>query len=142
MNHVRLKPEKKIDELLLLATIYSYVKQHGIPPSAEVLMRLKSDFAPSLTRIDTLRTWLYRHKGRVIRRVNDCRPYRYELSRQGQKRILFLIEPFFRKAIMIKQLGYPVKHNMRQLQLIAEDLEETVEKKLLLFDLLLEFSRA
>jgi hypothetical protein len=137
-----LKPIKKIDELLLLVTIYSYVKEHGLPPTAEVLMGLKREFAPSLTRIDTLRMWLQRHRNRTIRRVNDHRLYRYELNRQGEKRIVFLVERRLRTATPLRHLGLPVDVNMVKLYMIARDLGKTVEKRLLLLDLLLGFLAA
>jgi len=143
MKHDRLRPKQKINELLLLVTIYSYTKgcEYGEQPTAEILMGFKSEFAPSLQRIDTLRTWLYRHNGRIIRRINDRRLYRYELNRQGKKRIVLLAERALRNAILEKQLGLPVKRNMRELYFIARELAETVEKRMFLLDLIVRFLR-
>lgn len=142
MDHKRSKPQKRIDELLLLVTIYSYINQNGILPSAEALMGLKDEFAPSLMRIDTLRMWLHRHTGRVIRRVGKCRPYRYELNKQGYKRIRFLMIPFFKKQIVIRRLGGIVNHDMIHLHSILKHFAITLEERMLLFDLLLEFVTA
>lgn len=139
MNHNRCKPEKKIDELRLLVTIYSYAREHGLPPTAEVLMRLKSEFAPSLTRDDTLRMWLLRHKNRSIRIVHKRRPYDYEVNRQGERRIVFLVEHLLRNAIKLQKLGVQVNLNMIQLYNIARSLEKTAEKKQMLFDMILRF---
>jgi hypothetical protein len=139
LSHTRRKPKIKIDELYLLVTIYLCTKQ-GSHPTAEVLMELKSAFAPSLTRPDTLRTWLYRHKGRIIKRVNDHRPYRYEVNRWGERRIVFLVEQRLRKAILIRQLGLLVRDNMIQLHSVADELTRSdVKKNLQLFTLLLRF---
>ena len=38
--------------------------------------------------------WLRRHVNRTVKREYDARPYRYELTRQGKKRILFLLKRF------------------------------------------------
>jgi hypothetical protein len=139
MNPRRLKPEKKIHELLLLVTIYLYTKKRELPLTAEVLMGRKSEFAPSLTRVDTLRTWLNRHRGRTIRRIKDCRPYYYELNRQGEKRIVFLVERSLRNAVRLKPFGLPFDPNMIKLYMTARDLATTVEKKLLLSDLFSQY---
>jgi len=135
----RLKPKKKIVEFLLLVTIYSYVKSSGVPSSADDLMLMKDQFAPTLTDIDTLRTWLWRHKGRVIRRVGGHRTYRYELNKQGVNRIKFLMFPFLKTAILLKKLGVPVGFDMIELCHILEDFAVTFEERLKLADLLLEF---
>ena len=139
MNPSRLKPEKKINELLLLRTIFSYTKENGFSPTAEVLMRLKSKFAPSLTEVDTLRMWLNRHRNRTVRRVNKRRPYRYEVNRQGEKRIVYLVKRELKKAIFIKKLGFQPKHNVSALYRIALDLQKTVEEKLQLMELFYQY---
>jgi hypothetical protein len=109
-------------------------------------MEMKSQFAPSLTRIDTLRMWLKRKTNRTIRRVNKWRPYRYELNRQGKKRIVLLVKRTLRKATLIKQFdpvyAYLVYPNMFQLYSIAKELAETFEERRLLFDLFLQYLRA
>lgn len=87
-----MKPDTRIDELLLLVRILTYNRMGEPAATAEVLMNFKSEFAPSLLRIDTLRMWLKRHRGRTVKVVNDYRPYQYELNRQGKKRILFLLK--------------------------------------------------
>jgi hypothetical protein len=137
-----LKPEKKINELLLLTTIFSYTKEYGFSPTAEVLMGLKSKFAPSLTEVDTLRMWLIRHRNRTIRRVNKRRPYRYEVNRQGEKRIVYLVKRELRRAISIAKLGVQPKHNMLAPYKIARELEKTVEEKLRLVELFSQFLAA
>ena len=139
MNPYRLKPVKKIDELLLLVTIYSYAKEHGLPPTAEALMGLKSEFAPCLARVDTLRMWLKRHTNRTVRRVNRCRPYLYELNRQGDRRIVLLVERRLRKAILMRQLGLFVTEDLIKPYWVAHKLTRNhVAKNLLLFDLLMQ----
>jgi hypothetical protein len=139
MNPNRLKPIKKINELQLLITIYLYPRKHGWPPTAEALMGLKSKFAPSLKRADTLRMWLLRHKNRSIKIVHKRRPYDYEVNRQGERRIVFLVEHLLRNAIKLQKLGVQVNLNMIQLYNIARNLEKTAEKKQMLFDLILRF---
>jgi hypothetical protein len=145
VSRSRCKPQKKIDELLLLITIYAYAKENGFAPSAGSLMEMKSQFAPSLMRIDTLRMWLKRKTNRTIRRVNKWRPYRYELNRQGKKRIVFLVKRALRKATLLKQLdpvyAYRVYPNMFQLYSIAKELAETLKEGNLLFNLFLQYLR-
>lgn len=119
--------------------IYSYVKVNGIPPSADDLMLLKEKFAPRLTRIDTLRMWLDRHNGRVIRRVGGFRTYRYELNRQGVKRIRYLMFPFFEKAISIKKLGGYVDYDMTALYHDLVDFAVTFDERMRLSKLYFEF---
>jgi hypothetical protein len=146
VSRSRLKPQKKINELLLLITIYEYVKENGFSPSAGSLMEMKSQFAPSLMRIDTLRMWLKRKTNRTIRRVNKWRPYRYELNRQGKKRIVFLVKRALRKATLLMQLdpfyAYRVYPNIFQLYLIAKELAESFKERRLLFNLFMQYLRA
>jgi hypothetical protein len=102
--------------------------------------------APSLTRIDTLRMWLKRKTNRTIRRVNKWRPYRYELNRQGKKRIVLLVKRALRKATLLKQLDpiyvYLVYPNIYQLYTIGKELAKTFKERRLLFDLFLQYLRA
>jgi hypothetical protein len=143
VSRSRLKPQKKIEELLLLITIYSYVKKNGFSPSAGSLMEMKSLFAPSLTRIDTLRMWLKRKTNRTVRRVNKWRPYRYELNRQGKKRIVLLVKRALRKATLIKQIdplyAYRAYPNIFQLYSIGKELAETYKERNLLFNLFMQY---
>jgi hypothetical protein len=148
LSYIRKKPEKKIDELNLLITIHKYKHNHmGWGPTAADLYDRKREFAPSLTRIDTLRMWLYRHNNRTIRRTEKRRPERYELTRQGKKRIVFEVKRMLENAVAIKKLSGPglLPRNVRDVLIILYDvaivMEETEEGKRQLFDLITQALR-
>ena len=109
----------------------------GWPPTAADLYDLKMKFAPSLSRIDTLHMWLHRHVNRTIRRTEKRRPERYEVNRQGKRRIVFKVKHMLENAVAIKNAvdpkGYGVLPNVKNalipLYNIAIELEETEEGK-------------
>jgi hypothetical protein len=148
LGYVRKKPEKKINELRLLIAIYNYQHKHmGWPPRATDLYDRKHEFAPSLTRIDTLHMWLHRHNNKTIRRTEKRRPQRYELNRQGKKRIVFEVKRMLENAVAIKKLSGPgpLPRNVRDVLIplydVASVMEETEEGKRRLFDLITQALR-
>lgn len=91
MSRTRDKPPASIDENALLRLFKIYQNIHRDPPTADELYERRGLFAPTLSRIDTLRMWLYRHTRQyILRRVNAKRPYRYVITRIGLRRINYL----------------------------------------------------
>jgi len=80
-----------INELALLETIKTHTFWYQKGPTARELMQKKWRFSTPFLKIDTLRMWLLRKKGKNrLHRVKDSRSFRYTLKRQGLKRIRYL----------------------------------------------------
>ena len=105
MSRTRDKPPASIDENALLRLFETYQNIHRNPPTADELYERRGLFAPTLSRIDTLRMWLYRHTSQnVLHRVNSERPFRYIITRIGLRRIKYLEQRAARIASFKKEI--------------------------------------
>lgn len=78
--------------------------------------------------------WLLRHNNRTIRRTEKRRPERYEVTRQGKRRIVFKVKHMLENAVARKKIARGwlppnVKDALIPLYNIAIELEETEEGK-------------